>query len=66
MQVQNSQRAKQFLVVVSSAIVYQDIEFLHSLALHLTALQRPLLRRSRFRQQMSAGVRHFNEKEKSQ
>jgi hypothetical protein len=37
MQVQNSKRAKPFLVVVNSAIVYQIIEFSHSLALHLTA-----------------------------
>jgi hypothetical protein len=28
---------KKFLLVVSSAIVYQNIEFSHSLALHLTA-----------------------------
>ena len=37
MQVQNSKRAKPFLVVVNSAIVYQIIEFSPSLALHLTA-----------------------------
>jgi hypothetical protein len=32
-----TKRAKQFLVVVNSAIVYQNIAFSHSLALHLTA-----------------------------
>jgi hypothetical protein len=32
MQVQNSKRAKKFLVIVSSAIVYQNIAFSHSLA----------------------------------
>src|SRR5262249_19463225 len=37
MQVQPSERAKKFLIVVSSAIVYQDMAFSHSLALHLTA-----------------------------
>jgi hypothetical protein len=37
MQVQNSKKAKQCLVVVNSAIVYQNIAFSHSLALHLTA-----------------------------
>ena len=37
MQVYNSKRAKQFLVVVNSAIVYQNIAFSHSLALQPTA-----------------------------
>jgi hypothetical protein len=37
MKVHNSKRAKKFLVLVSSVIVYQNIAFSHSLALHLTA-----------------------------
>ena len=37
MQVYNSTRAKKFLVVVSTAIVYQSIAFAHSLALQPTA-----------------------------
>jgi len=37
MQVQHSESAKKFLIVVSSAIVYQDMAFSHSLGLHLTA-----------------------------
>jgi hypothetical protein len=57
MQVYNSKRAKQFLVVVNSAIVYQNIAFSHSLALHLTAYSLRLAALcSGFRQQVSLGV----------
>jgi hypothetical protein len=54
------QKSQTFLVTVSSAIVYQNIAFAHSLALHLTAYSlrfAPL--RSGFRQQVSLGVRRL-------
>jgi hypothetical protein len=43
MKVQNSKITKKFLVVVSSAIVYQSIEFSHSLAPGSARMRRQLV-----------------------